>query len=39
MIVNPWGIVLVEAKNDKKQIIDTTINIDEVADCRKKFPL
>ena len=37
MIVNPWGIVLVEAKNDKKQIIDTTINIDEVADCRKKF--
>ena len=23
---------------DKKQIIDTTINIDEVADCRKKIP-
>ena len=39
MIVNPWGIVLVEAKNDKKQIIDTTINIDEVADCRKKNSL
>ena len=36
MIVNPWGKILVEAKDSKKQIIDTTININngEIIDDR-----
>ena len=38
MIVNPWGRILVEANKNKKQIISTTINIDEIEDSRKKIP-
>ena len=38
MIVNPWGKILVEANINKKQIISTTININEIEYCRKKIP-
>ena len=38
MIVNPWGKILVEAKKNKKQIISTIINIDEIGHSRKKIP-
>ena len=38
MIVNPWGKILVEANVNKKQIISTTINIDEIRHSRKKIP-
>ena len=38
MIVNPWGKILVEANINKKQIISTTINIDEIEYCRNKIP-
>ena len=38
MIVNPWGKVLVEANKNKKQIISTIINIDEIGHSRKKIP-
>ena len=38
MIVNPWGKILVEAKDSKKQIISTEINNGEIIECRKKIP-
>ena len=38
MIVNPWGKILAEAKDNKKQIISTVINIDEIKEYRKKIP-
>ena len=38
MIVNPWGKILVEAKKNKKQIISTIINIDEIGHSTKKIP-
>ena len=37
MIVNPWGKILAEAKDNKKQIISTVINIDEIKEYRKKY--
>ena len=38
MIVDPWGRILVEAKNNEKQIICATIDINEIKECRKKIP-
>ena len=38
MIVNPWGEILVEAKDSKKQIISAEINNDEIMECRQKIP-
>ena len=38
MIVNPWGKILVEAKDSKKKIISTEINIGEIIECRQKIP-
>ena len=35
MIVNPWGKILAEAKDNKKQIISTVIDIDEIKEYRK----
>ena len=37
MIVTPWGKVLVEANKNKKQIISTVINTDEIRTFKEKF--
>ena len=38
MIVNPWGKILAEAKNNKKQIISVVINNNEIKEFRQKIP-
>ena len=37
MIINPWGIIL-NKLNNEQNILNTSININEVNKVRKKIP-